>query len=464
MTAPSLAVDPLAFEGAARSLRSLERTTSDGALRLSSALAATGGISGSDHGGTAWAVAYDGGVREALDGIENYVSGLAHFSTLMAATGANHSQSELNSVIPDQCAPPSSDYPFSPSYVGSGSEVLELPTPDSAHGGSGATPAGWHFISGLVGYLWPNGHQGKLRSTAEAWTSMAAALREPSVSALADNHLAGQQSPEVPLIADYLSEFGGHSEVLAQACESLGGACRSYADNLDDVHSQVIAELRDLVEQSAAFAVIGVGLTIFTAGISDAAATGAVAARAALVATRVGGILGRLIETAGRIAQGVVDALDTVITTTRALKQFLELKVSLAAMKSANAIPVISKVTKAAADVALTEARGSSSQLRAVRSLAERLDAAARWPKQRLPFSDGPPNGLLVKRSPSGEVANYAEYDANGYITKRVDLSGRSHNGVPTPHTVDFVHDKNPTGGTYPRGLSVRPATQSEIP
>ncbi|SDJ38040.1 hypothetical protein SAMN05444157_3087 [Frankineae bacterium MT45] len=317
MTAPVLDVDPSAFGAAALSLRSLERTASDAALRLSSTLNSNGGMAGSDHGGTAWAVAYDGGAREVLDGLANYVSGLAHFSQLMAATGANHSVSEVNSVIPDQCAPPSSDYPLSPSYTGPGSTVLELPTPDSAHGGSGAAPAGWHFISGLVGYFWPNGHQGKLRAAAAGWSAMASALREPNVSAIATPHLTGQRSPEVPLIAECVSEFGGHSEALAQACENLGGACRSYADNLDDAHSQVIAELRELVEQSAAFAVIGAGLTIFTAGISDAAATGAVAARAAAVAARVGGILGRLIETAGRIAQSVVDALDTVITTTR---------------------------------------------------------------------------------------------------------------------------------------------------
>lgn len=86
------------------------------------------------------------------------------------------------------------------------------------------------------------------------------------------------------------------------------------------------------------------------------------------------------------------------------------------------------------------------------------------WEKGKLPLTNGPSNGFLVKRSPSDEITNYTKYDGSGNVNKRVDLTGRSHAGIPTPHTVDYVLDTNPAGQTFPRGLPVRPATTDEVP
>ncbi|WP_416210457.1 polymorphic toxin type 24 domain-containing protein [Frankia sp. Cas8] len=97
-------------------------------------------------------------------------------------------------------------------------------------------------------------------------------------------------------------------------------------------------------------------------------------------------------------------------------------------------------------------------------TLGSRLEAASTWKKGNLPAKSGPPEGLLVKRSPAGQITNYAEYDEAGNIIKRVDLSGRAHNGIPTPHSVDYVHDVNPSGEIFPRKLPVRAATADEVP
>ena len=97
-------------------------------------------------------------------------------------------------------------------------------------------------------------------------------------------------------------------------------------------------------------------------------------------------------------------------------------------------------------------------------NLAGELDSAIIWEKGKLPLTNGPSNGFLVKRSPSGAMTNYTKYDGSGNVTKRVDLTGHSHAGIPTPHTVDYVLDTNPAGQTFPRGLPVRPATTDEVP
>jgi Bacterial toxin 24 len=96
--------------------------------------------------------------------------------------------------------------------------------------------------------------------------------------------------------------------------------------------------------------------------------------------------------------------------------------------------------------------------------LASRLKTATEWGKGKLPLRDGPADGVLFKRSPAGEITNYSEYNGSGEIRKRVDLTGRPHGGIPTPHTVDYTHDASPSGQRFPRGLRVRLATPEEIP
>lgn len=101
---------------------------------------------------------------------------------------------------------------------------------------------------------------------------------------------------------------------------------------------------------------------------------------------------------------------------------------------------------------------------RAAEPIGQQLDAATVWTRGKLPLRDGPPGEILVKRAPDGSVSNYAVYGPDGLIVKRVDVTGRSHAGVPTPHTVDYVYDTNPDGVVFPRDLPVRAATPDEVP
>ncbi|MGH8603179.1 MAG: polymorphic toxin type 24 domain-containing protein, partial [Gammaproteobacteria bacterium] len=57
-------------------------------------------------------------------------------------------------------------------------------------------------------------------------------------------------------------------------------------------------------------------------------------------------------------------------------------------------------------------------------------------------------------------------YDRDGFPIKRVDLTGRPHGVVPTPHMVEFERHVNPdTGEVFVKPeRTVRPAKPEEIP
>jgi len=72
---------------------------------------------------------------------------------------------------------------------------------------------------------------------------------------------------------------------------------------------------------------------------------------------------------------------------------------------------------------------------------------------------------ILVRRGSNGGVTNFQVYGPDGLPLKRVDVTGRSHGGVDTPHVVEFRRHVNPTTGEiFVRpGSTVRPATPEEL-
>jgi len=78
---------------------------------------------------------------------------------------------------------------------------------------------------------------------------------------------------------------------------------------------------------------------------------------------------------------------------------------------------------------------------------------------------DGKSARAILYRMDSSNITSYIVYDDNGRAIKRVDVAGRSHASVPTPHVVEYRHNNNRAGKIFVRPeKTVRPATEDEIP
>jgi hypothetical protein len=98
-------------------------------------------------------------------------------------------------------------------------------------------------------------------------------------------------------------------------------------------------------------------------------------------------------------------------------------------------------------------------------------NSAQRWTSGDFPLggaidAGGPKNGILY-RAVNGKVTNYAEYDGDGMIMRRVDVVGGAHGRppVPTPHIHDYARNPAPNGKVYPKPNKVaKPTSASDLP
>ncbi|MEG4574337.1 polymorphic toxin type 24 domain-containing protein [Microcoleus sp. N3A4] len=78
---------------------------------------------------------------------------------------------------------------------------------------------------------------------------------------------------------------------------------------------------------------------------------------------------------------------------------------------------------------------------------------------------DGAGARNLLYRMEGKNITSYIVYDDSGRAIKRVDLTGKAHANVPTPHAVEYKHNQNPAGDIFVKQeKTVRPARLDEIP
>ncbi|HFC8543945.1 TPA: polymorphic toxin type 24 domain-containing protein [Neisseria weaveri] len=91
---------------------------------------------------------------------------------------------------------------------------------------------------------------------------------------------------------------------------------------------------------------------------------------------------------------------------------------------------------------------------------------AQRIPSGNFPRENQKPNAILYRANQNGSITSYAVYDKHGMILKRVDMQGKAHAGIPTPHVIEYGRNTLPDGTVKPvtpRKSMPRPARADEL-
>lgn len=131
-------------------------------------------------------------------------------------------------------------------------------------------------LQGLIaklGMFWPEGDPGKLRQSATAYRRCASDLGAAqaacqSATGLVQSH---DQGPPIDAFAAWAARWQsnpGYFPATIATCNQLADACDAYAQRIDDAHARII----ELATAAAAALAVGLALTVFTFGGSDAAA------------------------------------------------------------------------------------------------------------------------------------------------------------------------------------------------
>ena len=292
MTAGLVVLETQDFGSAARRLRRwvaepIEwRTTA-----LSRVLDGCAGMAGSDPGGVAWAASYDDAATRALQATADAAVAVDKLAAMFAQTARNYAAAEAASTTAERGLTETAidDLPRI-------TQAFALPVcfPPSAAGGSSDGPPGWGMISGLVGQVWPNGHQDRLRSAAAAWRASADALQSGSEETVSAAALAiDDRLPEAHDIWRVCHSTAARLRALGDVHRSLGDSCDGLAHHLDVMHSEVEGELESLLAWTAGIEFTGALLSVLTFGLAEAPTQAVEAARVGATAARVATLIER---------------------------------------------------------------------------------------------------------------------------------------------------------------------------
>lgn len=310
--------------------------------RLSGALSGSAGMAGSDATGSNWAEAYDRAAAQLVQTSGAITTACFRLAGLLEQTGFNYVLAESASTLGKYLR---SD----PDRTAWDGVVSVFPVPPSAAGGTDPEPAGWSLIASLVGYVWPNGHQDRLRAAASAWHEFGLAVRAAAHEMTRANpSLEVQDAPETP---DALAACRGLADQLtdlAGAVDELGAACAGYAAHLDAAHAAVRDELESLVDWTIGIEAAGAALSVISLGASEAAAQAAEAARIAAAAARITAVLSRLADLARAAAEYVANLGYRGATVADQLCPLLTARIMVAAVDGAEPLRLATSAAAAA--------------------------------------------------------------------------------------------------------------------
>lgn len=309
---------------------------------LGDALTGSAGMAGSDPVGASWGASYDRAATAAVQAASDVITASFRLAALLEQTGFNYGTAESASVPGGTVASAPDRSPWE-------CRACTLPAPPAACGAGIAPPSGWSLVVDVIGYVWPNGHQDRLRAGADAWGCFAsAALAAAYQVARAFACLEIEDAPETPDAIASCRSVESQLRTLASGASAIGRACADYADQLDEAHSAVRDELVSLVDWTVGIEAGGALLSVVTFGGSEVAAQAAEASRIAAAAARIASVLSRLTALARAAAAAVGDVVYRIAVIGDELRPLLTSRIVVALADRAAPLRVAESAAAAA--------------------------------------------------------------------------------------------------------------------
>ncbi|MFL6120574.1 hypothetical protein [Actinophytocola sp.] len=243
------------------------------------AMALSPGMAGNDGGAQKFAAKYDPAAKAVWKAFGSAIRVLGGTAKGLVQTANNYVKAEEHSTAGKK---PAGDK-FPPPMV---ADDIYVTGPDPAEGEGHSSVPDW-----LAKY-WPNGDPDKLRDAAKAWRTardgvddVTTAL-QGAVTGITDYNDADDIAA-MGEFWDSLAKPGDRKAVLTglhDACDDIAKACDAYAKAIDDARDNLKTALAEAGIAVALTTVVGILLTPFTLGGSDAAAGAADAAEVAAIA------------------------------------------------------------------------------------------------------------------------------------------------------------------------------------
>ena len=170
-------------------------------------------------------------------------------------------------------------------------------TPPSALGGASLDlpfPVGL-LVDAIDGFVWPNADVDRLRDAAHSWRTAGESLDELRLYCdAAIRGLEGQQSPEIPVAIDAITELRAAIGSVVDQYAALAGACDSYAATVEEKRSEIVDLGLEVLRVVAEEAALTVALGLVTAGVGAAGKGALAGARIAAYAPRFAAIVSAL--------------------------------------------------------------------------------------------------------------------------------------------------------------------------
>ena len=225
-------------------------------------------MAGTDEAGAAWGSSYFDAATSANLATVTVLNSCSRLGALLDQTGLNYTHAETASVT-GGAHPPRAPARFRDDWCAGLDDVPAAVDPGTP------PPDGWAPLAHLIQKAWPDGHQDRLHTAAQAWRRAEQHVRATIDDvALAYHEVIAQNVPESDAAATVLDSIGDQLAALAQGYHAIAGACDDYAHHLDQAHHAIIGELRSFLIWTAGLEAAGGLFAVFTLGISEAVAQG----------------------------------------------------------------------------------------------------------------------------------------------------------------------------------------------